>query len=208
MTRATFCERILRQIYNGQPFDDSNITVGLVNSYLNDGIALAAKQNYRDNIAIDGIGYVNGSFYTTFKGLAVTKDENFTFKVTLPQLPIGIGSSEGISTLQFKDSSHAVSFPCVQISHNQKTFYQALRPIPNKVVYYSEGQYIYAISTLPLYDYTATVGMVSGGSATDLTSVINVPDDYIPVIVDYVSKILLFEKQQPQDVTNDGVDNR
>ena len=55
MTRRHYIERILRQIYGTYVRDDSSITENLVNSWLNDGIAIAAKQNYRENIAIDGI---------------------------------------------------------------------------------------------------------------------------------------------------------
>ena len=91
MTRKFLIERIRRQIYGDQPSNDANITIGLVNSYLNDAIGVAAKQNYKENIAIDGISFVNNSFYTTFKGIAATKDEQFVWKVTLPQIPIGIG---------------------------------------------------------------------------------------------------------------------
>jgi hypothetical protein len=208
MTRLEFIERHLRQIYGGFPTDDAQITNNLVNSWLNDAIAAAAKQNQKDNIALDGISYINNSFYTTYKGLAVVQDENFLFKVTLPQIPMGVGYSEGVSTLQFKDSSNSVSLPCVPLSQNQKTFYQGLKPIPNKVLFYTEGNFIYAISTLPLYDYTATVGMISGGDATSLTSTLNVPPDYFPIMVEYLKQQLVFEMMQPQDVTNDGTDNK
>ena len=69
MTRAEFIERTLRQVYGGYVTEDSSITPMLVNSWLNDAIALAAKTNYTDAVKLDGIGYVNNAFYTTFKGL-------------------------------------------------------------------------------------------------------------------------------------------
>ena len=103
MNRKTYIEMVRRQIYGGQPADDATITVGLVNKWLDIAIAAAAKHNNKDNITIDGISYINNSFYTIFKGLSVTKDENFLWKIELPQLPLGIGTSEGISTLEFKD---------------------------------------------------------------------------------------------------------
>jgi hypothetical protein len=59
MTRLEFIERHLRQIYGGFPTDDAQITNNLVNSWLNDAIAAAAKQNQKDNIALDGISYKN-----------------------------------------------------------------------------------------------------------------------------------------------------
>lgn len=208
MTRQSLIERLRRQVYGGFPSDDSVITDNLVNAWLNDGIALAAKQNYKDNIAIEGIGFLNNSFYTTFKGIAVTKDENFTWKLTLPQLPLGIGRNEGIETLKFKDANGNVSMPCIPISSNQATFIENMRPIPNKIMFKPEGGFIYALSTIILSVYTASVTMVSGGDATDLTSTLNIPDDYINVCVEYVKAQLLLEKAQPQDLSNDGRDNK
>lgn len=207
MIRRAYIERIRRQIYGGQPSDDASITVGLVNSYLNDGVALAAKQNYKENIAIDGITFVNNSFYTTFKAIAVTKDENFLWKVELPQLPLGIGSSEGISTIVFKDTDTGqISYPGVWMSQNQLSFSKGMRAIPNKVLVYSEGKFVYAQSTIILSEYTATVCMISGGLSTDLGGTVNIPDDYFPTIVEYMKQQLGFERGMPVDATNDGLD--
>lgn len=207
MTRQFFVERVLRQIYGGQPSQDSNITVGLVNSYLNDAAAFAAAKNYKDTYMIDGVNYINNSFYTTFKGLPITKNENFLYKVALPQIPLGIGRNEGISTLQFKDSSNNVSFTAVPLSTNQVSFQSGMRPIPNKLLYYIEGDGAFVFTTLNLTTYTASVRMVSGGLSSDLTSTFNVPDDFFPLMVEYIQKQLMFEKSQPQDNISDGVDN-
>lgn len=206
MIRKTYIEMILRQIYGGQPTDDSSITVGLVNTWLNQGIALAAKANYKDNINVDGIGYVNNGFYTTFKGLTVSQDESFKYKLTLPEIPLGLGKNEGISTLRFKDSDGRVSFPCIPLSANQITYYQSMRPIPNKVLYYPEGTFIYALTTLLLDTYTGSVTMVSGGDANNLDSVLNVPSDYLPVITQFIQQQLMLERNQVPDLNNDGID--
>ena len=207
-TRRQFIERIRRQIYGGQPTDDASITVGLVNSYLNDGIAVAAKSNYVDSVKMDGVAYINNSFYTTFKGLEIVEDENFLYRITLPQLPVGVGRNEGVATLQFKGAEGQTSLPAVAMTQAQKAYYQSMPSIPNKILYYSEGKYLYAISTIDLYRYTATVTMVSGGDATDLDSTLNVPDDYFPAIVEYIKAQLLLEQSRPQDTSNDGVDNK
>ena len=206
MTRQFFIERALRQIYGGQPTDDSQITVALVNSWLNDAIATAAKQCYKEAIQIDGIGYVNNGFYTTFKGIAVSQDENLTFRLTLPQIPVGIGRNEGVSKLQFKNDKGEVSLPCIPISQNQSTYFESMRPIPDKVIYLSQGEYIYVKSPLLLDNYTASVTMVSGGDSTDLTSTLNVPSDYFPLMVEYIKAQLGFERSQPVDAANDGQD--
>lgn len=206
MTRQFFIERALRQIYGGQPTDDSQITVNLVNSWLNDAIATAAKQCYKEAIQIDGIGYVNNGFYTTFKGIAVSQDENLTFRLTLPQIPVGIGRNEGVSKLQFKNDKGEVTLPCVPISQNQSTYFESMRPIPNKIIYLPQGEYILVKSTLLLDKYTGSVTMVSGGDSTVLTSTLNVPSDYFPLMVEYIKAQLGFERLQPVDAANDGLD--
>lgn len=206
-SRRQFIEGIRRMIYGDQPPAEANITIGLVNFWLNEGIAVAAKTNYSDNEKIDGISYVNNSFYTTFKDLSVTMDEQFLWKVELPQLPIGIGYSEGISKLQFKDSaSNQISQTVVFLSQNQTTYALSMTPIPNKLLAYSQGKYIYIVSTILLSQYTANATMISGGLSTDLDSILNVPDDYLPVIVEFLKKQLMFERQIPVDNINDGVD--
>lgn len=207
MTREAFIERVRRQIYGGQPSDDASITVGLVNNYLPDAIAFAAKTNYKENIAIDGINYINNGFYTTFKNISVSANEQFIWRITLPQIPVGIGANMGVSTLQFKDSSsNQISQPVIWLSENQRTYYQSMRPIPNKILAYPEGEFIYILTTILLSAYTAQVTMISGGDADDLQSTLNVPPDYFPVMMQYLQQQLLLEQSRPVDVTNDGID--
>lgn len=207
MTRMEYIEQFRRQIYGGQPQDDAEITVNLVNQWLNQAIGVAAKANYKDALTIDGIGYINNSFYTKFSGLSISANGNFLWKMTLPQVPTGVGQTEGISTLELVDPvSGQTTRPFIPLTENQKTFYQSMRPIPNKVLYYYEGSLLYAISTLMLNQYTANVTMVSGGDSTNLESTLNVPDDYIPAITEYLKQQLVFERMQPQDLVSDGND--
>ena len=124
---------------------------------MQDAIGIAAKQCYKDAIQLDGIGYVNNSFYTTFKGLTVSKDEDFLWKLTLPQIPMGIGMTEGVNTLIFKDSNNNLSFPVIWLSENQKAYARSMRVIPNKIMAYTEGIFVYAISTILLNAYTANI---------------------------------------------------
>jgi len=206
-SRYEFIERALRQIYGDFPSDDASISYNLVNSWLNDGIALAAKANYKDNITIDGIESVNNSFYTTFKNLAISSDGNLLWKITLPQLPIGIGSTEGISTVQIKDNATPqTSYPIILLSENQRSFARGMRSIPNKLQGYPEGGFVFIESTLILSNYTANVTMISGGDASDLSSTLNVPQDYWQVMVEYIKQQLQFERMQPVDLSNDGTD--
>lgn len=205
-TRRDYIEQVRREIYNGNAPNDATITVGLVNQWLNQAIGVCVKKNYSDSYQIEGINYINNSFYTTYKGIAVTKDENFLYKLTLPQIPFGIGKNEGISMLQFKGTDSQVSYTAVPLSTNQVTIQSGMRPIPGKLLYYPEGIYCYVLTTLGLFQYTATVKLISGGDSTDLDSVLNVPDDYLIYATEYIQKQLLLEKSQPTDTVNDGTD--
>ena len=207
MTRKTFIERILRQIYNGQPSDDSNITFNLVNQWLNDAIGVAAKKNYTDSIQMDGVAYVNNSFYTSYSGLTITSVNNTTFKFTLPQIPVALGKNEGLATLNFSNNNTQTTFGAVPLSMNQVSYQDTLRPIQNKVVYWPQGQEVYMSTGIPLTAYKANVRMVSGGDSTDLNSTLIIPDDYVPIMVEYIKAQLAFERSRPIDTSNDGVDN-
>lgn len=210
MTRKIFIERILRQLYNGQPSDDSNITFNLVNQWLNDAIGIAVKNNYKESIQLDGVAYINNAFYLSYKGLTVTAvgNEGQTYQVTLPQIPIAVGKNEGIAMLQFVDSSISkTSKTAVPLSINQVTNVDSLRPIQNKIVYWYEGTIVYVKTSVMLNRYTANVRMISGGDSTTLTSTLNIPDDYMPTIVEYIKGQLAFEMSRPVDNTNDGIQN-
>lgn len=208
MTRYQLIERVLRQIYNGQPSDDSNITYGLVNQWLNDAIGVAAKKNYTDNIQIDGVSYINNSFYTTFKNLDIYAEtvDNVTYRIDLPSIPVALGRDEGVAMLQFVGDKKT-SQTAIPLSMNQVAYQELLRPIQNKIAYWIEGNNIYVKSSIPLTSYKATLRMVSGGDSTNLDSTLIVPDDYMPVVIEYIKGQLAFEKSRPIDQSNDGVDN-
>ena len=205
-TRKQIIEQIRRAIYGSQPPDTSNITVGLVNIWINQGAALAAQKNYSGSSQMESISYVNSSFYTTYKGLTITPDENLIYKLLLPSIPIGIGQNEGVSTVMLKDATGLISYPLIFLNQNQRAINRGRRVIPNKLVGWQEGQYVYAISTIPLSTFTATVSMVSSGDSTNLDGIFNVPDDYMPIIIDYCVKMGMTERMQKKDLAADGID--
>lgn len=205
-TRRQYIERILRQVYGGFPTDDSEITDNLVNQWLNDALGAAAKLNYTESIRMDGIAYINNSFYSTFKNIQFSKDSLFVYSATLPQVPIGLGRNEGINDLRFRMPDGSYSYSALPLSQNQKGYFDTLPPIPNKILYWYEGNQLYAKSTLPLNTMSTSLTMISGGDSSDLNSIINVPDEYFDFITQYIQKNLILERNQPDDVQNDGAD--
>lgn len=205
MIRRNLIEQISRLVHNGFPSDDTDVTDELINIYINQGIALAAKNNYKESIQLEGIGFVNNSFYSTYKGIYITADEDNLWSLTLPLVPIAVGRNEGISRLIFKNSSNNLSYDAIPLSTNQLGFTRSMRGIPNKVLYYIEGATAKVITTLIMTEYTASVTLISGGDATNLDSQLNVPDDVIPSIIDYAMKLLMAEMNVKIENANDGV---
>jgi len=208
MTRNSLIERILRQIYNGQPSDDSNITHNLVNQWLNDAIGLAVKKNYTDSIQMDGVAYVNNSFYTTFTNIDINAEsvDTVTYSIDLPIIPYALGRNEGVAMLQFVGDKKT-SQTAIPLTMNQVAYIEQLRPIQNKILYWIEGKNIYVKSSIPLTQYKATLRLISGGDSSDLNSTLIVPDDYMPMVIEYIKGQLAFEKSRPIDTSNDGVDS-
>jgi hypothetical protein len=209
MLRGAYIERILMQIYGQKITDDAEITSNLVNIYLQDAIGLAAKTCYKEAIQLDGVGYVNNGFYCTFSGLAITADDtdNLCYKLTLPEIPTGIGRNEGMAEIRFKSSNGFTSLPGIPVSVNEWGYMDGMRPIPNKIIVLPEGNLVRARTTILLTNYTGTVKMISGGVSSDLNSELILPPDYFPIITQYIREQLILERSIPVDATNDGQDS-
>jgi hypothetical protein len=205
MIRGALIESVLMQIYGGKPTDDSEITYNLCNLYLQEGIALAAQAAYKSAIQLDGVGYVNNGFYTTYSGIAITQDstDNLCWMFTLPEIPVGISANMGIAELRFKADGFT-SLPAIPLSINQWGYFDSMPPIINKIMYLPEGKVVRAKTPLILSQYTATVKVISGGDVTNLNSELNVPPDYIPMIRDHIFTQCMKERMNPQDSVNDG----
>lgn len=207
-TRGAFIESVLMQLYGAKQTDDAEITYNLVNLYLSEGIGVAAQAAYKGAIQLDGVGYVNNGFYSTFSGIEISQDstDNLCYNFSLPEIPVGIGNSMGLAEVRFKADGFT-SLPGIPLSVNQWGYFDSMRPIANKILYLQEGKFVRAKTPLILTDFTATVKMISGGVSSDLNSELNVPPDFLPVVRQYIIEKLIAERAVPADVYNDGTDN-
>lgn len=207
MIRGAFLESILMQVYGQKPTDDAEITYNLVNLYCSEGIGVAAQAAYKGAIQLDGVGYVNNGFYSTFSGISVSQDstDNLCWKFSLPEIPPGIGANMGLADVRFKNDNFT-SFPGIPLSISQWGYFDSMRTISNKILYMQEGKTVRLKTPLIMTNYTATIKLISGGDASDLNSELNVPPDFIPVIRDYIVQKLLGQRSIPADNINDGQD--
>jgi hypothetical protein len=205
MTRKVIIEQIRRQYYGGIPSDDANLSENEVNAYLSQAIAYMAKVNYTDAIKLDGVENVSDAFYSTFKGLSILKDDDTQlYYATLPHPPLGLSRGYGISTVTFPVSTGLAKAP-IPVSPREVDYISEIKTPPSKIFYWAEGNLLWFKSYINLVGKFAIVRMVSAENS-DLNSVLNVPEEYIVDIINYVVNQLKFRKSIPADITNDGID--
>jgi hypothetical protein len=207
MTRKVLIEQIRRLYYGGTPSDDSNLTEKEVNHYINQAIAYIAKVNYTDSIKIDGIETVSDAFYTTFKNLAVAKDNDTGYYyATLPQPPLGLSRGYGISSVTFPVNTGLAKAPTA-VSPREVDYIEQIKLPPSKIFYWAEGNKLWMKSYTNLVGRFAIVRMISAENS-DMTSELNVPSEYISDMINWIMNQLRMRKQMPEDTTNDGVDTK
>jgi len=207
MTRKVLIEQIRRLYYGGTPSDDSNLTEKEVNHYINQAIAYIAKVNYTDAIKIDGIETVSDAFYTTFKNLAVAKDNDTGYYyATLPQPPLGLSRGYGIASVTFPVNTGLAKAPTA-VSPREVDYIEQIKLPPSKIFYWAEGNKLWMKSYTNLVGRFAIVRMISAENS-DMTAELNVPSEYISDIINWIMDQLKIRKQMPEDTTNDGVDTK
>lgn len=207
MTRKVLIEQIRRLYYGGTPSDDSNLTEKEVNHYINQAIAYIAKVNYTDSIKIDGIETISDAFYTTFKNLAVAKDNDTGYYyATLPQPPLGLSRGYGISSVTFPVNTGLAKAPTA-VSPREVDYIEQIKLPPSKIFYWAEGNKLWMKSYTNLVGKFAIVRMISAENS-DMTSELNVPSEYISDMINWIMNQLRMRKQMPEDTTNDGVDTK
>jgi hypothetical protein len=207
MTRRVLIEQIRRLYYGGTPSDDANLTENEVNIYINQAIAYFAKVNYSDAINLDGIETVGDAFYSTFKNLAITKDNDTGYySTTLPHPPLGLARGYGISTVTFPVSTGLAKAP-TPISPREVDYIEQIKLPPSKIFYWAEGNKLWFKSYTNLVGRFAIVRMITAENS-DKTAELNVPVEYISDIINWIMNQLRVRKGMPEDTTNDGLDTK
>jgi len=203
-TRRQYLETIQRLIMGGFSSDDAELTLNLINQHLNAAIGYAAQTNYKQEIQLNGIENVSDSFYTSFAGISIAKDSaSGWYNATLPQLPAGVGVGWDISAFIITTGSGAKIF-AHPISPREVEFLYNARTPCNEVFYWANGVTANMHSCQDLTKYKASVRMISTQSSS-MDSPLTVPDSYLPVVVEFLTKILGIQNQQPIDISSDGV---
>lgn len=205
-SRGVICEMIQRALLNSFMSDDSDFSLSLINQYLNAGIGVAIRTSYKDEIQINGAEGVADAFYATFTSMTITADSTMpgNYLITLPQQTVGIGAGWDISSFIMVKGSGAklIGYPITQ----KEVSYLYTNPKPcDGVFFWTEADRMNIHSCKDLTKYKGRVTMLVSQS-NDLDSPMNIPDGYLPIIIDYMIKTLGPLLNIPIDISSDGVD--
>lgn len=203
MTRAQLVELIQRDINNGLPFDDAQITDNEVSLWLGQAIATVMEEKYKKDAEMESITYMNDMYYATFKNRTVSKDtDTGYYYLTLPQVPLGLPRGIAIAGVYFKSGEGQLTDTVIQIAPQEIDIMRVLPMPKNKIYGWTEGSTFYMTSYKNLKDLKGIVRMVTSSVKEDCT---DIPDNIGLAATDLVIRRLR-SRVGIQDISNDGND--
>ena len=202
-TYGYISEQILTTYYKGVRNDDSQYSLRHIASMVAQEVALMARKNAFENSNGGDITYINDSFISTYKSVAVLLDAISKEKYcVLPAVPTALPNNQEIVSVSLNTKTNKTFIPM----RNKDRFAQSfLRPIKGMVFYYIEAGRIY-FDNPENFQFTALTIKMAGAlpSGAILDAQLNVPKNYESEIIDKVLARLLSMSRLGQDLTNDG----
>lgn len=202
MTKAQMIELIQRDVNNGLPFDDAQITDNEISLWLGQAVASVMEQRYKESAEMESITYMNDFYYATFKNRTVSKDtDTGYYYLCLPQVPLGLPRGIAISGVYFKSAEGQLTETVIQVAPQEIDIMRSLPMPKNKIYGWAEGELFYMMSYKNIKDLKAVVRMVTSkfGDTDDI------PDNIGVAAADLVIRRLR-ARTGLQDISNDGTD--
>jgi len=202
-TYGYISEQILTTYYKGVRNDDSQYSLRHIASMVAQEVALMARKNAFENSNGGDITYINDSFISTYKSVAVLLDDVSKEKYcVLPAVPTALPNNQEIVSVSLNTKTNKTFIPM----RNKDRFAQAfLRPIKGMVFYYIEAGRIYFDNPENFQFALLTIKMAGAlPSGAILDAQLNIPKNYETEIIDKVLGRLLSVSRLGQDLTNDG----
>lgn len=202
MTKAQMIELIQRDVNNGLPFDDAQITDNEISLWLGQAVASVMEQRYKESAEMESITYMNDFYYATFKNRVVSKDtDTGYYYLCLPQVPLGLPRGIAISGVYFKSAEGQLTETVIQVAPQEIDIMRSLPMPKNKIYGWAEGELFYMMSYKNIKDLKGVVRMVTSkfGDSDDI------PDNIGVAAADLVIRRLR-ARTGLQDISNDGTD--
>jgi hypothetical protein len=205
MTVRQAVQLLLRRVSQGRPSDESAITENEVKLWLDHAVAAAAVRAYQGAVQVDGIESVPEGFHHTFKNLVLTEDEDTGyFEFTLPSKPYGLSRGWDITSVKI-EGTRMLSQELLRVSPSQLGFYKTLNPPKNAIFFWVEG--VTGIVDSPVDLTGKKVRVTMPAQSLSMDDEMNVSEDQLVFITEYILKNFLSTLNVQPDLSNDGKPN-
>jgi hypothetical protein len=204
-TYGYLAEQILTTYYKGVRSDDSQYSLRHIASMIAQEVAFMARKNAFENGNNGDTAYINDTFISTFKNIAVSTDAVSGDKyAALPAIPTALPNNQEIVSVSLGKKTNKTFIPM----KNKDRFAQSFLPcIRGTVFYYIEDGKLFFDNPENFQFNNLTIkmaGAVPGGNILDAQ--LNIPKNYETEIIDKVLQRLLAVSRLGRDNTNDGND--
>lgn len=200
MTASAVAEEIFRMYYKFAPQQDSDLDERDVLFHVFNGACKYAVTDAQVNQKADEGYYSNDQFYLKYT-LPVLTDVGGRFYVTLPSAPVSLAGNREIDHVYFPGANCSAIF----ISAKQRSYLANLPKIPGIQWYLDNGNMYFNKNGLAKQLGLVSFNIICAGS--NPLAELNLPANYIPLLVQDIVKMLLVEKGLQADLSNDKVDN-
>ncbi len=202
MTRAQLIELIQRDLNNGLPHDDAQVSDNEIGLWLSQAIATVMEERYKASAELESVTYMNDFYYATFKNRSVSKDtDTGYYYFCLPQVPLGLPRGISIAGVYFKSAEGQLTETVVQIAPQEIDIMRGIPMPKNKIYGWAEGDQFYMMSYKNIKDLKAIVRMVT----TKIEDNDDIPDNVGAQAADLVIRRLK-SRANVIDIANDGTD--
>lgn len=204
-SKKMLIQRLERHMNNGYPKDDWTVTENQMLLYIDAAIPLVMKGQMFENAKVSGLFETPEAYLATYDFTIANQRSNTTeWYITLPQTPLALPDGYAITDVYFIDGGFEGQ-RCYYLAPKRQAYRNSL-PKPDGVYFRIEGRklFLQATSNQPLYNYKISVQMPISRT-DDIDAVMNIPDDSLNLIFEYVVKQLIQRIQMPQDVINDNL---
>jgi hypothetical protein len=205
-TKRMFCERLSKHINDGWAGNDFKITTNELCLYIDAGIPYVMKGQMYENAKAVGVFETIDAYLVSYAITGLTKNSATNEWVAiLPQTPLALPTGYNITDAYISDTSYGRG-QSVFITQTKRVPYRANLPKPSGVfarVEYNK-MYLQSYNGMSLLNQTLNVQMPISRTE-DLDAEMNMPDDAIQPLFDYVIKQVASRYQLPNDIVADNL---
>lgn len=205
-TKQMFIQRIIQHIANGFPNDNFSTSDNEVLLYIDQALAFNLVGRVWADAKIEGNIAVPEAYLTTYL-LPILQQDNITKEwfTTLPQPPVNLPLGYSIDRGYFANTVNGVGKEIYFIKA-KRVGYRTNMPLPFGVRAWIEGSTIRLMVSdgSPLLNQNLYVRMASTRTS-NITDIMNLPDDAIEGIFTNVVAKLMQRMQIPKDVIKDDL---